>query len=944
MVAVVVALVAPAGAAALSSIALPTAWDVNGPVNAVKRVGDTVYVGGDFTMVGRHTGGGAVVDADAGSLTGALEIDGTVLASAPDGDGGLYIGGEFSNVDGHRRSNVAHLLSDGSVDPDFRVAVGGGTVTALAVLNGDLYLGGSFVTLDGEVRRAVGSVTRMGVVRGWSPQLSDAPVGNPRVTAMAAGFNDVIYVGGEFGKVNGQVRTKLAALDTGGALTGFAPVVDGSITHIEDAFSYVYYSGVHSVDGQPRGGIAASTPDGTLNATFRPDVNGSVLTFDIVGSAIYLGGTFDAVANNRISAARNNLAAVDTTTGATRPWNPDANGTVRDLVVAGDTVYATGSFTRLGGQPRQYAGAAGVDGAATAWSPSPDVATDHVAVLGDGVFLGGAMQLVNTEPRLSLAAFDATTMQPTSWNPRAVGEVLTLESGGGLLYVGGSFSSVAGQTRNGAAAVDTSGAVRAFNPNVAGGTVNAVAFTAGGVYLGGTFTTLNGAARKGLGVVDATTGLPTARTLDVLGSVTKMATDGINVYVAGTFSSVDGQPRNHAAMVSATGVSAWNPNPGAPVRALALSGSTVYLAGQFSTVGGQTRPPLAAVSAAGTGAVTSWIPTLPNAPSAVAANASTVVLGVANTVTGQDRDGLAAVDAVTAQATSWWPRSASGVTVNDLELNGQTVYVGLESGSLAQGGRRRLAVFGVPAPANSVRPEMSGQALVGQSLGCNPGTWSGAPSLAYAWTRNGTPIALQTAPSYTLTGADVGQLLRCVVTARNDTGVRSATSAPVVPASAPQGPAGEPGQTGAAGQPGTPGPAGAPGQPGIPGPAGAPGEAGAPGQDGAVGPQGPAGVAGTPGVKGDRGQDGSDAAPSDIDVTCKAKAITIPKAGKRVTPKLTCTVSTNASRAKLLSNGRTIASAAARRGRVVLRAPRGTYRLVSYDRAGRKTQTIVRVR
>ena len=50
---------------------------------------------------------------------------------------------------------------------------------------------------------------------------------------------------------------------------------------------------------------------------------------------------------------RNRLAALGAANGQlVAGFNPNANGTVSALAVAGNTVYAGGSFSSIGGQPR----------------------------------------------------------------------------------------------------------------------------------------------------------------------------------------------------------------------------------------------------------------------------------------------------------------------------------------------------------------------------------------------------------------------------------------------------------------------------------------------------------------------------------------------------------------------------------------------------------------
>ena len=84
-----------------------------------------------------------------------------------------------------------------------------------------------------------------------------------------------------------------------------------------------------------------------------------------------------------------------------------------------------------------------------------------------------------------------------------------------------------------------------------------------------------------------------------------------------------------------------------------------------------------------------------------------------------------------------------------------------------------------PAPVNTVAPSVSGTAGVGQTLTCQPGTWTQTPSYAYQWSRDGIAIAGATAPTYAATSADGGHALSCAVTASDAAGSATAASAAV---------------------------------------------------------------------------------------------------------------------------------------------------------------------
>lgn len=88
------------------------------------------------------------------------------------------------------------------------------------------------------------------------------------------------------------------------------------------------------------------------------------------------------------------------------------------------------------------------------------------------------------------------------------------------------------------------------------------------------------------------------------------------------------------------------------------------------------------------------------------------------------------------------------------------------------------AAIGGTAPVNSVAPVVSGTATFGQTLSTTDGTWTGVPTptFAYQWQRVTTNIGGATSSTYVLVAADVGNTIRCVVTATNVAGSASANS------------------------------------------------------------------------------------------------------------------------------------------------------------------------
>ena len=97
-----------------------------------------------------------------------------------------------------------------------------------------------------------------------------------------------------------------------------------------------------------------------VQAKVKPtwQTNGRVEAIAIVGSTAYIGGQFTSVRPAGDPAgtgevARNRVAAINLSTGALLPWNPNASGTVQAIAASGSTVYLGGSFTQVGGKGHQ---------------------------------------------------------------------------------------------------------------------------------------------------------------------------------------------------------------------------------------------------------------------------------------------------------------------------------------------------------------------------------------------------------------------------------------------------------------------------------------------------------------------------------------------------------------------------------------------------------------
>ncbi len=667
---------------------------VASPVRAITTSSERAYVTGDFTHLGTHTGGWAVLDETTGVARPPFAglVNGSIRSAVSDGSGGWYIGGTFTKVRGQNQSGVAHLLSDGTLAAWNPGVVGvDGSVYSLALAGNVLYMGGAFTSVGGQSRtRAAAVNAASGAVLAWSPNASGG-VGTVRALVVQG---STVYAGGDFTSIGGQARTYLAALDatTGLAIASWNPAPNAPTNTLALSGALLYVGGNFSMIGGVSRSCAAVLDAATGAAQlWNPTATGGVVNAIVpVGSTVYVGGAFTNIGGQ----TRNRIAAVNTTNGAALAWNPNANGTVSALAVSGGTVYAGGSFTNIGTAGRVNLAALDAStGLAGTWATAPNGPILVLAAEGGFVHAGGQFSSVNTKSRTGLASLELATGQVTSWAPTLTGTVLTLAESGGVVHVGGTLSAVGGASRNNLAALDpATGLATAWNPNVTG-SVRAIAFSETHAYIGGDFSFVGGVARTRLASVALSGGAVSSWNPTANSTVNALAISGTLVYAGGVFTSVGGQTRNRIAaldVLSGTPAS-WNPDATGTVETLALAGTDVYAGGSFAFMNSVARSNVACVDAS-TGIVTPWVSNANGAVLSLAhANGTLYMGGLFLGVSGVSRLRLAAVNDLTGAVTSWNPGASDGVYA--LRIAGNVLYAGGLFTTIAGQSRTRLAAL-----------------------------------------------------------------------------------------------------------------------------------------------------------------------------------------------------------------------------------------------------------
>jgi hypothetical protein len=478
-----------------------------------------------------------------------------VTAITPDGDGGIYVAGDFTAAGGMPAKHVARWNGTGWSPLGDGIDDG---ISALAVWGGDLYAAGSFTTAGGlsanHIARWNGSA--------WSPLGS----GTDGAVSSIAVVGNRLFVGGKFSKAGGNSASGVAEWN-GSTWSGVGP-------------EYTY-QGVKTV--------------GTV---------GDVVALASDGSDLYVAGGF-------IVAGGVNAKHVARWDGVA--WHALGSGiddTVQSLLFAGNRLYAGTESEPLSGP---FFGVTSWDG--MSWTPvgepfgSVDQNGDRVCALGalgSDLYAGGGIYRIiqgdSQESQDQLNAFGIARWDGQSWQPigaPASGGTTAIGGTDAAIYLAQGVGLVRSILRFAEDRWQTIGkpVANTVGPNDA--VITALTTTATDLYVGGFFVSIDGIGAKNIARFTGFTWEPLGTGLNAPNAfshnppVKALAVAGSQLYAGGNFIDAGGTPVHNIARWDGAAWATLGTGTNGPVLALAARDDELFAVGAFSMAGGVTANQIA---------------------------------------------------------------------------------------------------------------------------------------------------------------------------------------------------------------------------------------------------------------------------------------------------------------------------------------------------------------
>ena len=586
-----------------------TLWATDSPASVIARLGNTIYIGGDFTQVGPNLGHGLSVDKNTGSsiVRTFPYVNGAISHYITDGKGGWYITGDFTYVANIPRKGIAHILPGYTLDlawnPDifdhlytFGEDLNNFSTYDITYSENNLYLVGNY-TFPGSSITLIKINISSGKTDIWrtESQVRD------EVQFTIAVKGDTLFMGGKYRRnandvsncnydcssnLTAYIMSTRQVLDWTPAISGQVRkiiisgnkmYVTGNVTHTGSINDNFYKNKVFQINLSD---LSVSSLD--LQGTVFPD---EPLDMKLKGDTLFIAGRslYPYTGSPK-------LVWIDLTIKKIQiPLIDIADySNISAIEIYDETIYFRGFFSTVNGKKRNEKAAFHLRNGLTDWEPALSNVSAF-AVTQKEVLISGYF-LTLGEKRTGLAALDANTGKLLEWNPNinnGLGSVnvstILPSKLGDIIYVIGDFTSVDGQTRNKTAAFDTqTGKLTDFNANQTFYSLTVNSFIREN-YL----YYFNGKVNK----MNLTSGTSQTWEMNNNSTLLGMKASGDTLFIWGYFSEIDGQSRKNFASykISDQKLLSWqippdkvpvidSQQPGAALSVV-IKDSIVYIAG-----------------------------------------------------------------------------------------------------------------------------------------------------------------------------------------------------------------------------------------------------------------------------------------------------------------------------------------------------------------------------
>ena len=701
-------------------------FKIKGQVNASSRLGDVVYLGGDFQSVGwprsnlvYREDSGLPLGLDISALDGGQgTFTGTIYVFETDASGNIYAGGNFEYTFG---SNTFHNIlkingtswnSDANFNPSPVIAPAGGDVRAIEIQGDLVFFGGQFDTVGGNPdywslgcwkhNPSTGTYADFPTAR-----LRDGASFLGSVTDLAwrphSTAGNHLIVTGDFDSATNGSPVPLPQWETSRNLAAFR--VSATDAEQRDPTPWLYTS--------------AST-------SFTNAV-------ELAGNSIFVGGAFTevqpiagppaalfnlqysdhfVVLHERTNGPGFELRATNGGLPRATPVFPvddivyyDSSGNTERVVLAHRETAAPST------QPRVYTITAG------AFQFSTDLATPHLRTRH--LELDGEVLWVASDDAPTSAGFERNfsgyDLSDAGFGTRVTTEgnvdgpiSALLATPSGKLLIAGSFGEYELDRSNLAALDHTTGGLLDWRPRT-NGVVHAIDAFDQKVFYGGDFTAVNGvSAHSHLSASPAfgSTGDPdevilwgtTGYAISANGPVYALTHNVTEtaLFVGGNFTQLVSSTRMSLGAINPDTSSgqaglaySFDPNvelasAAGSVHAIATNGDDVYFGGQFDTVGGFSVNNIAKAHAVSSTVDSNWAPAVAGASAIVRALAiddqanRIFVGGLFDAIDSTNRANAAALTLSTGQLVSGWQMDSNGVVHTLVLSSNGSLHVGGE--------------------------------------------------------------------------------------------------------------------------------------------------------------------------------------------------------------------------------------------------------------------------